>query len=127
MGLHAGSIGDLMLVVAALTGLVLALRGRKATTRGVAKLLHDGINGSALLTARVGVTVETIRITKRLILLVAGLWLLVTLPSLFNFYLLIVAVIVNAVLDDVKSYLLARARARVAELERQRVATEARR
>ena len=111
---------NLALLTAALIGVSLALRGHRHARRDLARLLIDGVNGSAWIAGMVGLAVERIRIAKRTIMAAAALWLLLSRQPHAAIRVLRIAAILVMALDDWKSWIVAQGRRAAEEVERRR-------
>ena len=115
---------DIALFGSAVVGVVLAVRGARQARRDLRNLLIDGVNGSAWIAGMVSLSVERIRIAKRVVMLVAAIFLLSNRSPHHVPRVLRLAAIITMILDDWKSYIVARGRHAAEEVERRRKAEQ---
>ncbi len=111
---------DIALFASAVIGVGLAVRGARHARRDLRNLLVDGVNGSAWIAGMVSLAVERIRIAKRVLMLVTAMVLLSNCSPHHVPRILRIAAIVTMILDDWKSYIVARGRHAAEEVERRR-------
>jgi hypothetical protein len=110
----------LALLVASGAGMALALRGRIQAGRDYRRIVREGVNGSALVVARVAIRTHEIRLVKQTLMAAAALSILradTGRTAYLRFAGLMAAV---AALHSVESLALARARRDAEAIERQR-------